>query len=586
VSVAVGQAFFSLNDRTGYGDSAANTQILEAIRSEFNHYDEHSELVTDTSFGRYELLSNDPLTVRYTIAEGVTWSDGVPVDAADLMLAWVADSGALNTADVDDSGYVDQETGRYAKPFPADVVHFDGAMSEGLQYATAVPVSENPRSLTIVWDHYVVDWPLLLRVVLPAHVVASRALGLPLAADPGGDPDAGRLADARTAKDALLDAVRDDDTASLSAIANVWNNDFNLESMPDDPSLLVSTGPYTITGFVSDESVTLTANPRYRGDRGPVVETILVRFMSDPLEQVAALDSGEVDVVAPRAGPEVIRGLAAVAGATTIVGPGGGYEHLDLKFSGGRSGVFEDARVRKAFLKVVPRERILEAAIGGASAGALADAAERFSLVVPPGSPGYAEAVAGNGSAEYARVDVAGATALLAEAGVTNPRVCLLFDPANPRRVTEYELVKESAALAGFVVTNCSSPDWVGLLGTPGAYDAALYAWQSDNLSFAGVQAIFGSSGRSNTTGYSSQEVDGLLATLSVATDAEAQRALRARIDAVLFSDAYGLPLYQYPVVAAYNGRVAGVALAPLAAGILWNAWEWTPVAEVTRRQP
>jgi peptide/nickel transport system substrate-binding protein len=579
VTVAVSQPFFSLNDRTSFGDTPANTQVLEATDSGFNRYDERSELVPDPSFGSYRLLSNDPLTVRYTIADGVTWSDGVPVDAADLLLAWAADSGVLNTEGFDDSGYIDPETGRYAKPFPRDVVHFDGATSEGLQHVTTTPeVGDGGRSLTLTWDHYVVDWPLLLQVRLPAHVVASRAFGLPLADDPGGHPDADRLRDAKAAKDAFEGAVRDDDTASLSAIANVWNDDFNLESFPQDPSLLVSTGPYTISEFVPGESVTLTANPRYHGAHGPSVETIVVRFLADPLDQVAALADGEVDVIVPRPGPEVVSELTGAAGATTLLGPGGGFEHLDLRFTGSRKGVFEDARVREAFLKTVPRQELVDAAVGGA----LADAAERSSFVFLPGSVGYADSIAANGSAGYERVDVPGAKALLGEAGVTAPRVCILFDPANPRRVEEYRLIKESASLAGFAVTNCSSPDWLGLLATPGTWDASLYSWQATNDSVAGLQAIFGSTGRSNTTGYSNPEVDQLLATLSVTPDPGDQRELRQRIDAILFGDAYGLPLYQNPVLAAYDDSVSGIALAPLAAGILWNAWEWTPVTEAT----
>ena len=579
VTVAVSQPFFSLNDRTSYGNTPANTQILEATSSGFARYDAHSVLVPDTSFGSYQLLSNDPLTVRYTIAEGVTWSDGVPVDAADLLLAWAADSGVLNTEGFDDSDYVDEETGRYSSPFPADVVHFDGATSEGLKFVTTTPeIGDGARSLTLTWDHYVVDWPLLLQVRLPAHVVASRALGLPLADDADGDPDTDRLRDAQRAKKALIEAIRDDDTAELSALANEWNSGFNLEGMPTDTSLLVSTGPYTISGFVPGESVTLRANRRYHGAHSPTVETILVRFLADPLDQVAALAAGEANVIVPRPSPEIMSGLAATAGATTLLGPGSSYEHLDLRFSGSRSGVFQDARVREAFLKVLPRQELVESVVGGA----LRAAAERSSLVFAPGSPGYSEAVSANGSAEYARVDVAGAKALLAEAGMPAPTVCILFDPANPKRVQEFQLIRDSAALAVFSVTNCSSPDWLNLLGTPGTHDASIYAWQAANDSVAGVQAIFGTTGRSNTTGYSNPEVDRLLSTLSVTPDPADQRELRQRIDALLFGDAYGLPLYQNPVLSAHDDSVSGVALAPLAAGILWNAWEWAPVVPAT----
>lgn len=581
VTVALSSPFFSLNDRTSFGDSPANSAVLQAVSSSFNRYDDSSRLAVDSSFGTYRLLSNDPLTVKYTIADGVTWSDGVPVDAADLLLAWVANSGARNTANVDDSVYRDPDSGRYATPFPDDVVYFDGATSEGLQYATRIPkIGDSGRSLTLVWDNYIVDWPLLLQVGLPAHVVASHALGLPLAADSGigAAPNAERLADAQAAKDALVDAIRDDDVRKLSAIANFWNSGFDLDAMPDDTSLLVSTGPYTITGFVPSTTVTLTANPRYHGDHSPAFETIRLLFLADPSDHTAALADGTADVVVPRPTANSIGLLSKVRGSTVLVRPGGTYEHFDVQFAGGLHSTFTDPRVREAFLKVIPVGKIGKHVLGSALAGK----SKRSSLVDIPGTPGYAATVAANGSERFHLPDLPGAKALLAEAGKPAPVVCILFDPSNPKRVQEYQLIAESAAMAGFVVTNCSSPDWRNLLGTPGTYDASIFAWSSTNLSVAGLQSIFGTNGGGNFNGYSNPTVDSLLSKLAVTFDPEAQRVIRTELDSKLYSDAYGLPLYQEQVLVAHNDRVTGIAPATLAPGILWNVWDWTPVEAST----
>lgn len=581
VTVATSAAMFSLNDQTSYGDSSANSGVLQATSSSFNRYDDSSMLVGDASFGSYQLLSNDPLTVMYTIARDVTWSDGVPVDAADLMLAWLANSGTHNTQDFDDSGYRDEETGQYARSFPHDVVYFDGATSEGLQYVTATPsVSNDGRSLTLIWDSYFVDWPLLLQVGLPAHVVASKALKMPLAAVAAVDGEAedgiDRVGDALRAKDALIAAIRDDDTAALSSLADVWNSGFDLDAMPDDDSLLVSTGPYTITGFVPGESVTLTANNRYSGEHSPVFETVVVRFLADPLDQVAALADGSLDVVVPRPSSEVISALEDVRGTTLLQVPDGAYGHLDLMAAGSKHATFLDERVREAFLKTIPTQQIRDAALGSPLAGT----SERLSLVFMPGEPGYLDAIAENGSARFAHPDVKGAIELLAEADVTAPRVCMMFDPANPKRVQEFQFIADAAELAGFVVTNCSGPDWLILLGTPGAFDASIFTWTSSNLSVAGLQSIFGTGGRGNLNGYSNSEVDGLLDELAVTPDLDAQQGIRTKIDAALYAGAYGLPLYQDQIVVAHNPTLTGVKPATLASGVLWNIWEWAPVVE------
>ena len=578
VTVASGQAFFSLNDKTSYGAADANSAILQAVSSSFNRYDSEPKLVQDTSFGTYRLLSNNPLTVKYTIADGVTWSDGVPVDASDLLLAWAANSGALNTKDFDDSGYVDPDTGQYAKPFPADIVYFDGQTSQGLQYVTTTPViGDEQRSLTLTYDRYFPDWPLVLQVGLPAHVVAEHALKLAPDAVQGkqGKPnDAESRAAATKAKAELVKAIQKDDTTELSAIANFWNSGFNFEAMPKDLSLLVSTGPYTITGFSGAKQLTLSANPNYRGDHRPVVETIVVKFIADPLTQLSALKDGSANVILPRPGEDVSQALAAMPDVTVQRGVDGAFEHLDLQLENSKSGFFSDTRVREAFLRVVPRQEILEEIISPVDDGA----AVRSSQLFMPGEPGYSDSIAANGSSVFSRVDVAGAKRLLAEAGVTDPTVCILFDPANPKRVKEFQLIRDSAALAGFRITDCSSPDWVNLLGTPGSYDASLFAWKVTNLSIAGEQAIFATGGRNNLNFFTSAKVDDLFGQLSVAPDDAARIDIKRQLDAELFASAYGLPLYQDPAVVAVDGTVSGVELAPLSPGILWNVWQWKPV--------
>ena len=60
-----------------------------------------ARLKADTSFGTYEKISDDPLTIKYTVADDAKWSDGTPVDAADVLLDWAARSSNLNTIPAD-----------------------------------------------------------------------------------------------------------------------------------------------------------------------------------------------------------------------------------------------------------------------------------------------------------------------------------------------------------------------------------------------------------------------------------------------------------------------------------------------------
>lgn len=573
VVIATSDSFSSYNDATGYGNTPANNGVAAATSSSFAYYSNENTLVDDESFGSYEIVSEAPFQVKYTVAPGVTWSDGVPIDAADLMLAWVANSGAYAREGFSPTEFIDPQTGRFTDAFPADVVYFDGARASGLQHAATVPVvSDDRRSITLQFDSYFADWRLAFSVGLPAHIVGGGALGVPFAEDQGA-----------AAKDAVLTAITTGDLATLAPLSRFWNSGFNFDSMPRYSSLLVGSGPYTITDIQPQESVTLTANPRYTGARKPAVETIIVRTIADPLEAVAALADGSVDIITPSATADVRFALDAIDTVTTRIGETGTFEHLDLQFSGGKSELFADERVRRAFLSVVPRDRIVADLVAPLDASAVV----RSSNVFAPGDPAYEDAIATNGSDAYGQVDVEKAKSLLAEAGVTRARPCILFDPANPRRVAEYTLIRDSAKLAGFTVTDCSNPAWEELLGVQGAYDAALFGWDESNLAVTGIAARLRSDSTiSNFSHYSSPDVDAMLVELSAQSDPAAQQEVLTRIDSRLFDDSYGLPLYQYPGITAWSDRVTGVAPSSLDPGVFWNVWEWQPTTNTPSPAP
>mgnify|MGYP003607544155 CR=1 FL=1 len=567
ISVAVNLPFTSVNGATTAGDATANATIASATNSSFSYFDDAPELVRDESFGTVELVSDDPLVVKYTIADGVKWSDGTAVDAVDLLLNWAALSRSLDTPDFDPLEFTDPQTGEFTEAFPDDVVYFDsGADPEfGLGLVRETPtISDDHKSLTLTYSVPFADWELeLTDVGLPAHVIAERVLDA-TSADNG--------------KAAILDAIQNDDADALASISSFWNTGFNLTAMPGDPDLLVSNGPYVITDFVADQYVTLTANEQYVGDRRPKIEALTVRFISDPLAAAQALQNGVVQVIAPTPTAEV---FAALANLDVTVRPGIDlyWEHLELQLDQSKSGHFNNPLIREAFMKVIPRQAIIDELI----APIAPTAKVRNSQVFIPGTPEYIKSVAVNGSSAFSEVDVAGAAALLAQAGVSNPEVCILYAPSNPRRVKEFTMIQESAAQAGFVVTDCSSPTWDEQLGVPGAYDAALFSWQPTGLGVNnGPVPIFATDGFRNFTFAANPTMDELTAELSVAVDSATQVELLQQIDALAWADFVGVPIFQYPTVTAFDPlAVTNVTRSPVSTGIFWNVWDWAPVAAV-----
>ncbi len=565
VTIAESDAFTSANPQTSFGDRPTNAAIAYLTGAQFAFYDATPALVEDTSFGTMRVDRTDPLTVTYTIADGVLWSDGTPVDASDLLLAWAANSGAFTTPGftaADYAAHVDPDTGQYRGDFPEGVVYFDGQPADGLEHVKDVPtVGKDGRSITLAYDSFDPDWRLALQVGVPAHIAGERALG---------------ASDAAAGAAAVLTAIRTHDRAALASLSRFWNTAYDFASTPQDTGLLVSTGPFVVSSLDPASGVVLTRNPRYTGSHRPAFDRVVVRTISDPSEAARALASGEVDVVDPQASAEVAHELAGVPGAHVVHGYASTYEHIDLQFADGKSGVFDDPAVRRAFLETVPREQIVDALVRPADP----KAQPRSSWVLPPGAKGYAGIVRSHGSSAYAKPDIAGARQLLAKAGIAHPQACILFDASNPRRVTEFPLIQRSAAQAGFSVTDCSAADVVPLLGTAGAYDAALFSWDVPNLSTTAVSAIFASAGGiDNYNRYASPTVDADLARLGAEDDPARRGAILESIDSALFADAYGLPLYQLPAIAGVSDRVAGVSRSVLPPGILWDFWRWQPAA-------
>ncbi|TPW73121.1 ABC transporter substrate-binding protein [Schumannella sp. 10F1B-5-1] len=566
VRVGVDQPLTSANARTSPArGNATDSAVAGLIRDGFGWWGDDGEWVADRAFGSVDVVAEQPFTVRWTVSTGVAWSDGVPIDAADLLLAWAADSTRLTTPGLRVDDYVDPDTGRLSDDLPDDAVYFDGARSSGLEHSTATPtVGDDGRSITVVFDRPVTNLPALIAPVVPAHLAAEAALGTRHQRD-GAD-----------AKAAVIAAIEGADAASLAPLARSWNSDWTVGDEVD-ARLAISSGPYALETVAADGSAVLRARDDYRGTRQPGVDELDLRVATDPLAAVKSFRDGDLDVVSPEPSADVAALLRDDPDLDPVFGSRGRVEHLELRASGSRSGVFDDPRVRRAFLAVVPRERIVAATAGEVDPDAEPVAASLFR----PGASGMA---AGSAAADLPDdPDVAAAKRLLRQAGESAPEVCVLFDPDRASRRTAFELLRDAAAKAGFVVQDCSTPDWASQLGSAGAYDAALFAWDTAGLPPEGLAEPFRSTSVANFTGFGDAESDRLLARIqSAAVDgdtAERDRLL-AELETRVAQAAVTLPLSASPTIVLTSGAISGVVASPLTGGVLDAAWAWRPTAD------
>ena len=102
VRVAWNDPLLSYNDQSARGNALANgiPKYLMGLGNYggFSYYDGDLNYVNNDQFGTCTVESLDPLTVTYQVNEDVTWSDGTPIDGADLLLQWAARSAVFNDA--------------------------------------------------------------------------------------------------------------------------------------------------------------------------------------------------------------------------------------------------------------------------------------------------------------------------------------------------------------------------------------------------------------------------------------------------------------------------------------------------------
>lgn len=543
VVIAEVNEFTSTNQSSATGNLDINGKVDYLTRAGFIYISDSYEIIPDESFGTMEIVSEDPLQVQYTINDGLVWSDGAPITTDDLVLAWAAFSGIFDDATFDEEGNVTTGTQYFA---------YAGS-TEGLNTSTITEVADDKLSLTLEYDMPYVDWNIADLVDQPAHVVAEKA---------GVELDA--------LVETILTSPRGDAAnpapvnETLKAAADFWNTGFDMTSLPDDPSLYLSSGPWIIESWEPTQSMTLTLNPEYKGDLNPQFDTLVIRFIGDPQAQVTALQNGEVDLIVPQASGDTLAALEAIDGVTVLEGSQLSYDHLDLTFAG----PFADQNVREAFLKTIPRQQLVDTLIKPV----VADAEVLNSQMFIPAQAAYEEAVASNGSDAYAEVDIEGATELLAGA---TPTIRLMYNINNPNRVAAFEAIQASASQAGFIIEDVGREDWGSQLGAD-IYDAVIFGWISPGVGNGTIPQIFASFGGSNFNKYANARVDEIARTIPQTLDLDEIDALTIEADGHLFADGYGLPLFQGPGLEAHTDRLQGVTFMGNQTGPLWNFWEWT----------
>lgn len=537
VSIAITNVFSSLNVGTAKGNSDTNGIIAQMTNRGFYSVTNTFDIRRNEWFGTYSMTEEgEGIKVDYKVNKDQKWSDGNEIDKGDLLLAWAAQSGHFDA---------DEEDGVKYFSFAGETA--------GLGSAAVPVVSEDGRSISFTYPKAFADWEIAYDIDKPAHVVAELA-GL--------------------TEDELIEAIETatpgEENETLRKIADAWNTGYNTTTFPSNEALTVGNGPYLVTAVEENQSVTLTANPNYQGDKKPAINEVVLKVQGDVATQIQALQNGEVNAVAPQASIDTVSQLEALSGVVTETQPDQAYDHLDLNVKEGSP--FTDEKVRKAFLLTVPRQDIVDKLIKPMDANA---EVLNSQLYVASDAENYAKTVASNNSSDYPSDDMEANIAKAKELlGGQTPTIRILYNNKNPNRINSFQMIKESAEKAGFVVVDAGSEQWSSQL-PGGDYEASIFGWVSSGVGNSSLGQIFKTGSSSNFTGYSNATVDAAADEIMTTTDTARIEELKMQADGELFKDGYGLPLFQSVAVTSYSDTITGVKPKPGQQPLTWNIEEW-----------
>jgi peptide/nickel transport system substrate-binding protein len=511
-------------------DSNSNTfdfaEVLEAVLpvGPFNVTPD-LKVVPDTDFiTSAEQTSTDPQTIVYKIKPEAVWDDGTPIDAKDFIYAWKTQNGVdCPPPALDDNG----------DPVAGSVGCYQ-AGTQGYDQIKSVTGSDNDKTVTVVYTKPYTDWRQPFGTLYPAHVAAQHG-----------------------------------DLTTAAGLAASWNW-FN-DNVPT-----YSGGPYKISDYVKDTSVTLVPNPKWYGAVKPSLDKLVYRIITAQTAEVPALQNGEVNVIYPQPNQDMVDQVKQMSGVSYTLGQGLTWEHIDLNST---NPLLKDQALRKAIFTVIDRQEIIDKTVGLFVPGLKVLNSHNF----VPGQDGYKDVVSSSGQGKG---DLDTAKKLLTDAGYTgvgtalktkdgtDVKVRFAYTEGNVLRGQTAQVVQADLAKLGITVTITPVKSLGGTLAS-GDFDMIIFAWVGAPFPYGGAIQLWKSDSGSNYSKFNNSQSDSLLADAASQTDTAKANDDLNQSDAILTDGAYVLPLFQKPTFLAASSNIVNIRNNSTSVGPPYNVQEW-----------
>ncbi|MFC4277994.1 ABC transporter substrate-binding protein [Achromobacter aloeverae] len=350
---------------------------------------------------------------------------------------------------------------------------------------------------------------------------------------------------------------------------DILTNPYNLKP--------VGTGPFRFKEWKKGQYIELERNPDYWDKGKPYLDKIVFRVIPDPASRAVALETGDVQYApfdaVPYADVSRLRALPGLVVKTDGYAWQSAYVFLEFNL---RNPILKDVRVRRAIDQAIDKQALIDTVWYGLGKPAVSPIPSSLTAFhTSEGVPQYP-------------YDPKAAERLLDEAGYPRKaggmRFTLNQEYQNFHETfkNNAEYIRQALRRVGIDV-KVNNRDIAGhLKAVYGAYDFDINTgrWvpsldpQIGGLRHYSSKAISQGTPWSNASGYSSPEMDALIAAIQVEADAAKRVELFHQFQRLAQQDLPVIPLFEQENFTVASKRVQGLSSAPDAAlASLKNVW-------------
>ena len=307
------------------------------------------------------------------------------------------------------------------------------------------------------------------------------------------------------------------------------------ESVANEATHPVGTGPFRFEDWVRGDHVTLAAFPGYWGTK-PALARATFRFISDPTAAFAAVMAGDVDAFPSFPAPETLVQFESDPRFRVMIGTTEGETILAMN---NRNPPLNDARVREAIAHAINRQEVIDGAMYGYGMP--------IGTHFAPHHPDYVDLT---GLSAY---DPAKSRALLAEAGVKDLSLRLALPPPSYAR-RGGEIVAAQLAAVGIAtqITNVEWAQWLEQVFKAHDFDLTIVSHTEpfDINIYARPEYYFG---------YGKPDFVTLMSELDRATSPAQRAALTKQAEEMIARDYVNAYLFQLAKTGVANADLIGL---------------------------